>query len=312
MNFNTGSIFNLSNDIFITLCNEYIPTKEVVTFSSTCNVFRKFITMNDFIRIKSGENESERRDSKLVKNTGYYCSYKYRNNLMNINLIKMCDSWSLNLIDLNFTNCFKLTDDAFDYVIKVCKNIKTIDASLNNNLTDNAFKKLNLLPNLKAINLRDTNVTDTICLILAYSNSLESIMFKRCQGINYCITDTGVKALATCPNLRLISIEYYSLTDISIKYLTNCTLLNFVDFSGSHKMTNLATSYLSQCKNIQIVVLNNCCRMTNDAVKTLNSNPTIKELYFLNCGNISYEAYDTCKKLRYDFSDDLRLRAISI
>ncbi|CAN6905190.1 unnamed protein product [Brassica oleracea] len=108
------------------------------------------------------------------------------------------------LESLNITRCVKITDDGLLHVLHKCSSLQTLNLYALSGFTDEAYKKISLLAELRFLDLCGAqNLSDEGLGHIAKCNKLESLNLTWCVRI----TDAGVITIAnSCTSLEFLSL----------------------------------------------------------------------------------------------------------
>lgn len=98
-------------------------------------------------------------------------------------------------------NPFFVGDDAFECASHV-ESLERITIMYCDEVTDEAVRHLERLPNLKSLSIWSGSITDASCESICRIKNVEELLFYR-RGI----TDAGIKMLATLPSLKSVDLQ---------------------------------------------------------------------------------------------------------
>ncbi|HEX7449496.1 MAG TPA: hypothetical protein VF306_18205, partial [Pirellulales bacterium] len=137
----------------------------------------------------------------------------------------------------------------------------------NSEVGDDAMPAVAALPELQAIGLRFTGVTDAGLESLSKSKTLQAV-----YALNTRITDAGLAALTRLPHLRVLSVyaDYSatdlelrrkepnpSITDAGLAHLANCPNLEKLDVSGSELTDTGLERLVADCPHLRELLIRN-------------------------------------------------------
>lgn len=164
----------------------------------------------------------------------------------------IADSRHIFLHSLCFSNCSEITNEGVKAIAKSprMKDLQTLQMSNCLKLTDEAARA----------------IADSEYI------RLSNLHIDGCQGI----TNTGVKAIAACPqmkDLQTLVLSYCAITDEALKALAESKYirLRYLDFS-SCKITDNGAKTIAESPNmgdLQTLILNYCNHLTNEGIKAI-------------------------------------------
>ncbi|KAL4558158.1 hypothetical protein LXL04_036356 [Taraxacum kok-saghyz] len=135
---------------------------------------------------------------------------------------------------LDITRCIKITDGGLQHIMTKCSGLKSLNLYALSSFTDEAYKKLSLLGNLRFLDL--------------------------CGAQN--LSDEGVFSIAKCKNIRTLSLTWcVRVTDVGVIAIAKgCTSLEYLSLFGIVGVTDKSLEVLSEfCSNtITTLDVNGC------------------------------------------------------
>ncbi|VFQ73958.1 unnamed protein product [Cuscuta campestris] len=134
---------------------------------------------------------------------------------------------------LNITRCIKLTHSGLERMLLKCSFLQRLNLYALSTFTDEAYKKISLLPHLKFLDLCGAqNLTDDGLSCIANCRRLLSLNLTWCVRV----TDLGIKAIARgCMSLEFLSLfGIVGVTDKSLEALSSfcSSTLTTLDVNG--------------------------------------------------------------------------------
>ncbi|VFQ91226.1 unnamed protein product [Cuscuta campestris] len=134
---------------------------------------------------------------------------------------------------LNITRCIKLTHSGLQRMLLKCSFLQRLNLYALSTFTDEAYKKISLLPHLKFLDLCGAqNLTDDGLSCIANCRRLLSLNLTWCVRV----TDLGIKAIARgCMSLEFLSLfGIVGVTDKSLEALSSfcSSTLTTLDVNG--------------------------------------------------------------------------------
>ncbi|GMH08224.1 hypothetical protein Nepgr_010064 [Nepenthes gracilis] len=153
-------------------------------------------------------------------------------NISDKSLQQIADNFQ-DLESLNITRCVKLSDSGLLYILQKCTYLQYLNLYALSSLTDETYRNISLLPNLKSLDLCGAqNLSDEGLTCVAKCKILVSLNLTWCIRV----TDVGVMAIAQgCTSLELLSLfGILGVTDKSLEALSrSCSrTMNTLDVNG--------------------------------------------------------------------------------
>ncbi|TDH67604.1 hypothetical protein CCR75_000084 [Bremia lactucae] len=131
--------------------------------------------------------------------------------LSDVKLSEMCPKLQI----VNFSGCFRLTDDAIELLLKSCPEIKDLNIENCRKLTDATLDHLRKLsPKLQSLDIGgnfNMTITGITRLIERHPNHSK---FTKIHISGHLVTDETIKAImAKCRKLHSLSVGYCAITD---------------------------------------------------------------------------------------------------
>ncbi|KAH9156016.1 hypothetical protein AeRB84_002050 [Aphanomyces euteiches] len=175
-----------------------------------------------------------------------------------------------NLHHVNFSGCFRLTDDSILTLLKYCPDMKELDLQNCRKLTD---ETLNILiehsAKLHSIDIGgNTNMTieGITALIEKHPNHSK---FLKLHISGHRVTDHTLKVIANkCRKLQSLAVGYCGLSDDAlIALLDRRQSISSLHLHWNYKLTDRLLEYLgSQCPNLQELNICGVKTVSNDAI----------------------------------------------
>eukprot|EP01122_Echinamoeba_exundans_P008862 TRINITY_DN301_c0_g1_i2.p1 TRINITY_DN301_c0_g1~~TRINITY_DN301_c0_g1_i2.p1 ORF type:complete len:342 (+),score=16.46 TRINITY_DN301_c0_g1_i2:520-1545(+) len=190
----------------------------------------------------------------------------------------------VNLKHLDLSGCEELTDQALGS-ISCLGNLRTLNLHDCSSLTAKGFRSaLQPLTQLESINLTDTRVIsrDSLPALTRLARSLRSLVLANCD-----VTNPILKQLAELSELtRLDLSECHSVTDAAMDVFSH--LPNLMDLTlTTLPITSVGLRNLSFCKNLEFLSLMGCEELTDDAMMHIAQLPRLRELNLWGCDKIT-------------------------
>ncbi|MCI0704759.1 MAG: hypothetical protein L0241_27190, partial [Planctomycetia bacterium] len=150
----------------------------------------------------------------------------------------------INLEELTVSG-FSFRDDAFSHVLKGMKKLRKLNAN-NCNVGDGAMKVLSELPEVRAIVLFGSSVTDAGYAHIGKLEKLEELRS------SYGLTDKGLAELGNLKNLKKLNVWNSSVTIKGIRALPNLKNLKELDISTQRIKANEAAELRKELPNCKI------------------------------------------------------------
>lgn len=179
----------------------------------------------------------------------------------------------------------------------------------NSEVGDDAMPAVAALPELQAIGLRFTGVTDAGLESLSKSNSIQAV-----YALNTRITDAGLADLTHLPDLRVLSVyadfsakdrksrgndPNPSITDTGLAHLANCPNLEKLDVSGSELTDAGLERLVADCPHLRELTIDNA-PLTTKGLRCLGSLSQLEQLrcYGTAIDDSVVEQFGSLHKLR--------------
>ncbi|XP_053988017.1 uncharacterized protein LOC128890357 [Hylaeus anthracinus] len=204
-----------------------------------------------------------------------------------------------NLKSLTICDCFYITDKVINAIGTYCTSLKTLElCNISFVIQPNAMLPITQLTNLEVLKINNNKVvTDELICNLA----------SKCQKITYidvtechCVTNIGVTAIATLPNLETLILNYMiQLTDISMRDTWNLKRLKCRACAFTDKMF---TELIASAPRLQLLDLSGCRGVTNITLKkaaavTLNRTNNIILKIFVGGTAVNIEEFNEVSPL---------------
>ena len=175
-------------------------------------------------------------------------------------------------------DCCQNVDDACLNKISEMENLEYIyiDAlDANVQITDEGFKQIAQLKNLKRISLGNLSITDRALKELSKMESLREVYIYHCPNI----TCDGIKSLQTLPELRVLNVSDCK----TLAESKTVTVLNFP------KLETLDADFRFKIKSSRLkeLMISNVTEFNDNSLDFFDSLPSLECLCLDNCQNVS-------------------------
>ena len=175
-------------------------------------------------------------------------------------------------------DCCQNVDDACLNKVSAMENLEYIyiDAlDANVQITDEGFKQIAQLKNLKRISLGNLSITDRALKELSKIESLREVNIYYCPNI----TSDGIKSLQTLPELRVLNVS-------DCKTLTESKSITVLDFP---KLETLDADFRFKIKSSRLkeLTVSNLSEFDDNSLDFFDSLPSLECLCLDNCQNVS-------------------------
>lgn len=175
-------------------------------------------------------------------------------------------------------DCCQNVDDACLNKVSEMENLEYlfIDAlDANVQITDEGFKQIAQLKNLKRISLGNLSITDRALKELSKMESLREVYIYHCPNI----TCDGIKSLQTLPELRVLNVS-------DCKTLTESKSITVLDFP---KLETLDADFRIEIKSSRLkeLMISNVTEFNDNSLDFFDSLPSLECLCLESCQNIS-------------------------
>lgn len=175
-------------------------------------------------------------------------------------------------------DCCQNVDDACLNKVSEMENLEYlfIDAlDANVQITDEGFKQIAQLKNLKRISLGNLSITDRALKELSKMESLREVNIYYCPNI----TSDGIKSLQTLPELRVLNASDCK----TLAESKTVTVLNFP------KLETLSVDFQIEIKSSRLkeLLVSNVTEFNDNSLDFFDSLPSLECLCLDNCQNVS-------------------------
>ncbi|MBD3286931.1 hypothetical protein GF359_09825 [candidate division WOR-3 bacterium] len=168
----------------------------------------------------------------------------------NVDKLEECEN--LYALDLAYT---KVDDDDLKYITSL-KNLRALNLAYTN-ITDEGLAHLKELDNLRSLDLESTEITDDGVTYLKELEDLRSLNLFRTKtsvtdlrGRPLKVSDEGLEALASIPNLTELNLHGSAITDKGIESIVSMSNVKRLDLSATG-ITDNCIEHLSRMKHLR-------------------------------------------------------------
>jgi hypothetical protein len=151
-----------------------------------------------------------------------------------------------NLIYLNLTNCYLISNKSLETISKHLQNLEYLLLQGCKTITNDGIKDLNKLENLKELDLTYCNISDNALLYLSNNSFITTLYLNGCKHI----TDNGMIYLNKFKNLLNLYISQCHISNNGMKTLSNNKTIESLDITYNSKITNEGLLYLNNIANV--------------------------------------------------------------
>jgi internalin A len=205
--------------------------------------------------------------------------------------VKELTTYFKNLIKLDVSGC-TLSDQILELLCEF-KNLEYL--SLKNtyveNVTADGFKHLAKLPNLRDLDLSETDIGDEVFQHIAALTTLTKLKLVGCEEI------TDFKYLASLKNLEDLDLSGTSIGDVDFQVVTSLKALTKLALSGCHSITQDGFKHLAALPNLQDLDLSMTV-ITDAELQHVVALKGLTSLELEECENITADGIKQLAKLQ--------------
>lgn len=187
----TINFFDLPFDVVLRICS-FLDLRSLIRFSSTCQTFRKFGSIEDSffsVNLKTFWNRltNESLDNFFVDRCRKtrFLSLSWSKNLKIDSFSRLVRSASENLTNLQLASCRFLNQDFLCSIVENCPNLEILNLENCSTLRDRDFLPLKNLSKIRAVNFYGTLIDFRTVLPLIDTNrrTLEFLNLGNCRNL---------------------------------------------------------------------------------------------------------------------------------